>query len=125
MRLNQVTLPASDLAKSVEFYQALGLSLIVNALPRYARFEVPGNSASLSVHQADAASANGAIVYFECDDLDQRVSNLKQAGFVFDSGPRDERWLWREARLRDPDDNQLCLYQAGENRLYPPWRITT
>ncbi len=34
MKLNQVTLPATDLARSVEFYSRLGLVQIVDALPR-------------------------------------------------------------------------------------------
>ena len=28
-----------------------------------------------------------------------------------------------EVRLKDPVNNQLILYFAGENRLNPPWRI--
>jgi len=42
---------------------------------------------------------------------------------VFDSAPTDQRWLWREARLGDPDGNRLCLYWAGKNRVDPPWRV--
>ena len=41
MRLNQVTVPLVDYAASVEFYLKLGLKLIVDAPPRYARFELP------------------------------------------------------------------------------------
>ena len=29
----------------------------------------------------------------------------------------------RYARLRDPDGHQIRLYDAGVNRLDPPWRI--
>ena len=32
-------------------------------------------------------------------------------------------YLWREARLRDPDGHDVRLYFAGENRLNPPWRM--
>jgi hydroxymethylpyrimidine/phosphomethylpyrimidine kinase len=32
-------------------------------------------------------------------------------------------WLWREARLRDPFGNLICLYKAGEHRRHPPWRV--
>jgi hypothetical protein len=32
-------------------------------------------------------------------------------------------WLWREARLRDPDGHRVCLYRAGQNRKNPPWRL--
>jgi catechol 2,3-dioxygenase-like lactoylglutathione lyase family enzyme len=39
MNLNQITIPSLDLEKSVAFYKTLGLHLIVDALPSYARFE--------------------------------------------------------------------------------------
>ena len=37
--------------------------------------------------------------------------------------PLDRDWLWREARLTDPSGNVICIYHAGENRRFPPWRI--
>ncbi len=82
----------------------------------------PGG-ATFSIHRAEASAPGGALVYFECDDLDVQIVALKTAGVVFDSDPADQRWLWREARLRDPDGNRLCLYFAGENRVNPPWRV--
>lgn len=121
MNLNQVTLDVSDLARSRAFYQTLGLTLIVDTY-HYARFACPGG-ATLSLHIAEDVRANGTGLYFECDDLDARVETLKGEGVVFDSGPVDQRWLWREAWLRDPDGNRLCLYFAGCNRLDPPWRV--
>lgn len=48
---------------------------------------------------------------------------LRERGYAFASGPRDEPWLWRGARLRDPSGNALCLYRTGETRKNPPWRI--
>jgi len=51
------------------------------------------------------------------------VEELRRRGVVFDHGPRDQDWLWREARLHDPDGNELCLHCAGENSRFPPWRI--
>ena len=123
MNLNQVTLPARDYAASVDFYRRLGLTQIVDSPPRYARFECEGG-ATLSIHGSDAdPAASGVVVYFEIEALDRRVEELKAAGLVFASEPRDERWLWREARLRDPSGNEICLYRAGENRRFPPWRL--
>jgi len=124
MRLNQVTVPARDVERSIAFYQALGLRLIVQS-PHYARFELPDGESTFSVHlTGDAAgAANGASVYFECDDLDARVAALKAKGIVFDAEPTDQSWLWREAWLSDPAGVRLCLYKAGENRRYPPWRV--
>ncbi len=125
MRLNQVTLPALNVEASVAFYSGLGLRLIVSALPRYARFECPDGDSTLSLHQVQQSpSGPGAIVYFECEALDSKVGELKRLGYKFTQEPKDEPWLWREARLLDPSGNVVCLYLAGENRRNPPWRIT-
>jgi len=75
------------------------------------------------VHRVDVAAASGVVTYFECGDLDQQVSSLEQAGITFDTAPTDQPWLWREARLRDPAGNVVCLYHAGVNRKDPPWRV--
>jgi catechol 2,3-dioxygenase-like lactoylglutathione lyase family enzyme len=125
MRLNQVTVPARDIEQSVAFYQTLGLRLIVKS-PHYARFELPDGEATFSIHLSDdvEGAARGAQIYFECADLDARVAALKAEGIVFDTGPVDQDWLWREAWLSDPAGVRLCFYHAGENRRYPPWRIT-
>ena len=69
------------------------------------------------------STGESPVVYFECDELDATVRDLTNADIAFDSDPRDERWLWREARLRDPAGNEICLFHAGENRLNPPWRL--
>lgn len=124
MNLNQITIPSKDLGVSVPFYQKLGLTLIVDALPRYARFVCPEGDASFSIHQVDdLPKGEGIYVYFELEELDERVGQLVSEGVIFDEMPTDKSWLWREARLKDPDGNQLILYKAGENRLNPPWRL--
>jgi catechol 2,3-dioxygenase-like lactoylglutathione lyase family enzyme len=124
MRLNQVTVPSTDVARSTSFYKLIGLIQIVDSIPRYARLVCPDGNSTLSIHLVDRPpSQPGVIIYFECDDLDARVQLLKDRGIVFDCDPVDQDWLWREAYLRDPDGNVICLFRAGENRLNPPWRI--
>jgi hydroxymethylpyrimidine/phosphomethylpyrimidine kinase len=59
----------------------------------------------------------------ECDDLDEQFERLAKAGFPFEHGPRNQPWMWREARLRDPSGNIIFLYRAGEARRFPPWRV--
>ena len=120
--LNQVTVPASDYAASVAFYKLLGLRQIVDSPDNgYARFEAD-NGATFSVHVGQDGGA-AAMVYFESFRLDQWADELARAGLKFDQLPRDEDWGWREARLRDPHGNVICLYHAGDNRRYPAWRI--
>ncbi|MHB8387920.1 VOC family protein [Metallibacterium sp.] len=124
MHLNQVTLPALDIEASIRFYRGIGLRLIVNSLPHYARLETPDGESTLSLHQVSSiAQETGVVIYFEYADLDAEVRRLQEHGYAFDQPPRDERWLWREARLRDPSKNVVCLYWAGENRRFPPWRV--
>ncbi len=124
MNLNQVTVPTKDLIKSIGFYEKIGLKLIIKAIPTYARFECPEGDATFSIHQVDELpKGNGVMVYFECQNLDTYVAELVDKGISFDEMPNDKRWIWREARLKDPDQNQLILYYAGKNRKNPPWRI--
>jgi len=124
MNLNQITVPSLDLTKSIPFYEDLGLILIVKSLPHYARFECPDGNATFSIHQTEKLpEGDGIYVYFECDNLDEYVKKIENKGIHFDLKPTDQSWLWREARLKDLDGNQLILFKAGENRLNPPWRI--
>ncbi|HEX4370563.1 MAG TPA: VOC family protein [Rhizomicrobium sp.] len=121
MKLNQVTLPAKNLDASITFYKILGFHLIVKN-GHYARLENPHDYSTLSLELREDGG-DGAHVYFECDDLDARVAALKAKDVSFDSGPEDKSWLWREAWFRDPAGNRLCLYFAGDNRRFPPWRL--
>ena len=124
MNLNQVTIPSHDVAAAVEFYKQLGLQLIVDSIPRYARFQCPTGDATFSVHHVEhPIQTDGLAIYFECHNLDDCCSELQNQGVKFDMEPTDQRWLWREAHLRDPDGNRLILYHAGNNRKNPPWRI--
>ena len=124
MNLNQITVPSIDLTLSIPFYEKLGLKLIVKALPHYARFECPDGTATFSIHQVEKLpTGDGVYVYFECENLDEYVNELVKKGILFDELPKDKSWLWREARLKDMDNNRLILYFAGDNRKNPPWRI--
>ena len=124
MNLNQITIPSLHVEKATEFYKTLGLKLIVNALPRYVRFECPDGDATLSIHKVDELlKGNSIIIYFEDKNLDSLVLSLKQKGITFISDPEDKAYLWREAHLEDPDGNHIILFYAGKNRKNPPWRV--
>ena len=124
MNLNQITIPSKDLSISVPFYQQLGLKIIVEARPRYVRFECPDGDSTLSIHHVEELpTGHGITIYFETEKLDEEVQRLENEGVEFELQPTDQPWLWREARLKDPDGNQLILFYAGENRKDPPWRV--
>ena len=129
MNLNQVTVPSQDVEQSIAFYKLLGLHLIVHVPDTYARFECPKGDATFSIHKVEQLpQGEGASIYFETENLDVEVRRLRDPdgyrdGIRFDLLPTDQSWLWREARLRDPDGNQVILFYAGVNRKNPPWRI--
>jgi hydroxymethylpyrimidine/phosphomethylpyrimidine kinase len=122
-RLNQVTVTGTNYERSVEFYKKIGLKQIVDNPPDYARFETAGGATfSVQIDPEETIVATTAV-YLECDDLDERVEQLARSGIPFEHGPRNQPWMWREARLRDPDGNIIFLYKAGEARRFPPWRV--
>ena len=124
MRLNQITIPSLDVERSVKFYKKLGMHLIVDALPRYVRFELPDGEATFSIHLVEQMPiGDGITIYFEDDHLDDLVKNLLEEGIEFTQLPVDQRWLWREAHVLDPDGNKIILFFGGDNRKNPPWRI--
>ena len=77
MNLNQITVPSLILSKSIPFYQKLGLKLIVNSHPGYARFNCPNGDATFSIQKVNALpKGEGIFVYFECSNLDEYVDEL-------------------------------------------------
>src|SRR6056297_3581157 len=115
MNLNQITVPSLDLTKSIAFYETLGLKLIVKSLPHYARFECPDGDSTFSLHQTEELpKGEGIYVYFECENLDEQVETLKKKGIKFDLEPTDQKWLWREERLKIVDGNHLILCHGGK-----------
>ena len=122
MKLNQVTLPVSEMKIAVRFYQSLGFLLIVDT-PHYARFECPEGDSTFSLSLESELFENKTTIYFESEKLDELVTGLVQKGIVFEQMPEEKRYLWREAILYDPSGNKIKLYWAGKNRKNPPWRV--
>lgn len=132
---------SADPERALPFYEGLGLTAIVlerdaDGSLRYARLTFPEGDSTLSLERGahsppptpsgpSPSSTTTAVLFFECDDLDARVAALTAAGYLFDAGPETKPWLWREARLRDPDGQAICLFRAGFYRLDPPWRIAS
>ncbi|WP_296312340.1 VOC family protein [Winogradskyella sp. UBA3174] len=124
MNLNQVTISSLDVTKSTAFYKTLGLNLIVDALPRYVRFECPDGDSTFSIHSIDKLpEGNKITLYFEVDNLSKTVSELKQKGITFNTEIKEQSWLWTDIDLNDPDGHKIIIFHAGKNRKNPPWRI--
>lgn len=57
VNLNQITVYSPNVEKAAEFYQKPGLLLIVDSIPRYARFECPDSNSTFSLHETDKSLA--------------------------------------------------------------------
>lgn len=128
LRLNQITLAATDMAASVSFYTRLGLTLIVDAAPRYVRFEFPptpdgGEPATLSLHSAPddwQPPSDYPLVYFEVENI---AAYLRDAELTPLAPPEMKSYAWEEADVFDPAGNRLRIFRAGKTRRFPDWRI--
>ena len=122
MELNQITLPVKDMDDAVNFYLKLGFTQIVDT-PHYSRFSCPKGSSTFSLSLETDEFENSSVIYFEHEKLDELCADLVQKGFQFEQLPTEQRYLWKEAILKDPSGNKIKLYWAGENRLNPPWKV--
>ena len=127
MLLNHVMVAVTDMDRSVAFYEGLGFELIVrgshDGTDGYARFVLPGN-VTLSLHIDATQDRRTTVIGLDCEgDLDGVIARWQAAGYSV-VGPYEQPWLWREAYLRDPAGNRVCLFHAGVNRHNPPWRQT-
>ncbi len=123
MNLNQITIQSNNVNRALQFYLKLGLQLIVDSSPRYVRLACPKGDSTFSINHSENRVNDSTTLYFEVTDVDRISEQLQQQGIVFKTSPKDQRWLWREADLVDPDGHHLKLYHAGENRKNPPWRV--
>jgi len=124
MNLNQVTIPSIDVVRAMNFYKKLGLKLIVHTHDAYVRFECPDGDSTFSIHQeSELPTDSAALIYFEVDDVSATINDLITKGIQIDEMPKEQSWLWTEARLKDLDGNKIIIYHAGDNRKNPPWRI--
>ncbi|MCP4280827.1 MAG: VOC family protein, partial [Alteromonas sp.] len=101
MELNQVTLPVTNMVEAVEFYLTLGFTQIVDT-PHYARFTCPEGSSTFSLSLESESAQNHSVIYFEHESLDELYTSLVEKGIRFEQPPTQQRYLWKEAILRDP-----------------------
>ncbi|MEO1151603.1 MAG: VOC family protein [Pseudomonadota bacterium] len=123
MLLNQITLKVTDLKKSIAFYKTLGLHLIVNSGNPYARFECPGGATTLSLSESETVTPGETGLYFEVENVTRTIAHLRAKGLPITQTPTEKSWRWEECWLTDPDGHRLCIYHAGVDRRFPPWRV--
>jgi predicted enzyme related to lactoylglutathione lyase len=131
VRMEGLTLPVSDVARSVAFYgEKLGLTVEIDSAPDFALIRVGGRDGGtiglLSMRHADAAPARNTTptqrssiqVELSTDDVDTLYESLKKRGVFFQRPPKDTPWE-RSMQTRDPDGYTVEFAQGRRGRNAP------
>lgn len=124
---NVIGLVVSDMARSLDFYRQLGLSVPAGAqeephvevsLPGGLRiaFDLESTIRSFDPDWAPAAAGSSRVnLAFACDspaEVDAVYAELTAAGHPGHLPPWDAFWGQRYASITDPDGNPIDLYAA-------------
>lgn len=108
--LSAVTLVCTDMAASVEFYEALGFVRLYGG--PHAAFTSYRAGASYLNLQLDPSWRGGAVwgrSIWYVDDVDAMHRRALDAGFSPEMAPSDAPWGERYFHLRDPDGHELSF----------------
>lgn len=124
-RFKAIGFPVADMARSLEFYRALGLDVPAGAedAPHVEIPLAPGVNLLLDTHATIASFDPGftpsdegnASLAFDCGDpagVDEVYERLDAAGYKTHLAPWDAFWGQRYAVVLDPDGNGVDLYAA-------------
>jgi uncharacterized glyoxalase superfamily protein PhnB len=122
--LNAIGIVASDMARSIAFYRAVGLD--VPEAPGEGHIDVAMSSGTRLMLDSEEtvlsfrpdwtrATGNQVGLAFECAspaEVDEVYARVTGAGFDGEKEPWDAFWGQRYAQLRDPDGVPVDLYAA-------------
>jgi catechol 2,3-dioxygenase-like lactoylglutathione lyase family enzyme len=121
-QLNAIGIVASDMARSIAFYRALGLD--VPETPDEGHIDVSMEGGARLMLDSEATvlgfrpdwgreTGNQVGLAFECAspaEVDEIYARVTGAGFDGEKEPWDAFWGQRYAQLRDPDGVPVDLY---------------
>ena len=122
--LNAIGIVASDMARSIRFYQLVGLAVpdtpdeghVDATLPNGIRLMLDTEGVVLSFRpEWTRATGNQASLALECEspaEVDEIYARVTAAGFEGDKEPWDAFWGQRYAQLQDPDGVPVDLFAA-------------
>ena len=136
MNLSQVNLVVRDMARSLEFYRRLGLTIDADSDPAWARHHAAAvlpngmrlefDSQAFAHQWGWKGSAGGGmgVLFFDLptrEDVDRLFAELTQAGAPVHKAPEDAFWGQRYAIVEDPDGNAVGLTSPiDETRRFAP-----
>ena len=120
IRFEGLSIPVSDVARSVAFYQTLGFS-VEQSGPAFALLRLGEGTIGLTRARLDdypATARQGVHIELSVDDLDALYDELRGRGLSIDEPPHEEPWE-RAMALRDPDGYQVEFAQGRRGHNQP------
>jgi uncharacterized glyoxalase superfamily protein PhnB len=122
--LNAIGIVASDIARSIRFYQVIGFDVpdtpdeghVDTSLPNGMRLMLDTEATVLSFRPDwTRETGNQVGLALECEspaEVDEIYARVTAAGFHGEKEPWDAFWGQRYAQLQDPDGVPVDLYAA-------------
>jgi catechol 2,3-dioxygenase-like lactoylglutathione lyase family enzyme len=120
--IDNIGICASDLARSIAFYETLGFSeayrndrgvMLAAGTVQLFLFATRRSDPPLVGRELGLFGNPPGIdhISFAVSDVDALYNKLRNAGVAFGGPPEDQSWGARMVGLRDPDGNNLYLLQ--------------
>ncbi|MGX6977871.1 VOC family protein [Vagococcus elongatus] len=121
MKLDMIGIIVEDMAKAIDFYQILGFEVKGEKSDDYTELVSPAIRISLNSKKMitgiygfePALTGERLELAFLCDTpllLEQKVEQVRRAGFNIFKDPWNAFWGQYYAILQDPDGNYLSLF---------------
>lgn len=105
----EVTLPATELERSSEFWQALGFARVDGGEAPHAWQRLTGYGVTIGLHEVHCRPG----LSFRCTDLEARCEYLRAKGLAPRSGTAIAEHAQPSATLSAPEGTQLYLLEKG------------
>lgn len=107
--ISAVTLVVSDMARSVVFYDRLGLERVYGGPnQQFTSYQIGASYLNLQEALAGDVRSWGRVI-FHVDDVDAVWAMLRDADAVVEHDPTDAPWGERYFHARDPDGHELSF----------------
>ena len=107
--ISAITLVTGNMARSVAFYQALGMRVRFGGeLSRFTSLRAGGCHVNLSASGGERTEFWGRVIFY-VDNVDTLYEQIVAAGYQTETKPADASWGERYFHIRDPDNHELSF----------------
>ena len=108
--VSAITLATHDMARAMDFYEALGFECIYGKRDgAFTSYRAGVGYLNLTLQSPDKQWSWWGRSIFYVDDVDAQCNRALAAGYAADTKPRDAEWGERYFHITDPDGHELSF----------------